>query len=42
MSMGSTCYTIMNNDNSFVYNEPRHELVVYYTGNTFIIELNSI
>jgi len=42
ISMGSTFYTIMYNANSVMYNEPRHELYIYYTGNTIIIELNSI
>jgi len=40
MYMDSTCYTIMYNDNSGMYHEPRHELD--YTGNTVIVELNSI
>jgi len=40
MYMDSTCYTIMYNNNSDMYHEPRHEL--YYTGNTVIVELNSI
>jgi len=40
MYMDSTCYTIMYNDNSGMYYEPRHALD--YTSNTVIIELNSI
>jgi len=40
MYMDSTCYTIMYNENSGMYHEPRHELD--YTGNTVIVELNSI
>jgi len=40
LSMDSTCYTIMYNDNSVMYHEPRHEL--FYTGNTVKVELNSI
>ena len=40
MYMDSTCYTIMCYDNSAMYHEQMHEL--YYTGNTIIIELNSI
>jgi len=40
MYMDSKCYTIMYNDNSVMYHEPRNEL--YYTGNTIVIELNSI
>jgi len=40
MHMDSTCYTIMYNDNSVMYHEPRHDL--YYTVNTIIIEFNSI
>ena len=40
MYMDSTCYTSMYNDNSGMYHEPRHEL--FYTGNTVIVELNSI
>jgi len=40
MYMNSTCYTIMYNDNSGMYHEPRHGL--YYTDNTVIVELNSI
>ena len=38
--MDSTCSTSMCNDNSVMYHKPMHEL--YYTGNTIIIELNSI
>ena len=38
MSMDSTCYTIMYNDNNAMYYEPMHDL--YKTGNTIIIELN--
>ena len=33
-------YTILNNVNSVMYHEPRHDL--YYTGNTIITELKSI
>ena len=33
MYMDSTCYTIMYNYKSVMYNEPRHEL--YYTGPDF-------
>jgi len=40
MYMDSTCYTIMHNDNTGMYHEPRHEL--YYTGNTVIVELYSM
>jgi len=41
MYMDSTRYTIMyNNNNTDMYHEPRHELD--YTGNTVIVELNSI
>jgi len=40
MCMDSTCYTIMYNDNTGMYHEPRHELD--YTGNTVIVELNSL
>jgi len=40
MYMNRTCYTIMYNDNSGMYHKARHEL--YYTGNTIIVELNSI
>jgi len=40
MYMDSTRYTIMYNNNSGMYHEPRHELD--YTGTTSIIELNSI
>jgi len=40
MYMDSTRYTIMYNNNSGMYHEPRHELD--YTGNTVIVELNSI
>jgi len=40
LSMDSTCYTIMYNDNSVMYHEPRHGR--FYTGNTVIVELNSI
>jgi len=40
LSMDSTSYTIMYNDNSGMYHEPRHEL--FYSGNTVIVELNSI
>jgi len=39
MYLDSTYYTIMYNDNSGMYHEPRHEL--YYTGNNVIVELNS-
>ena len=38
--MDSTRYTIMYNNNIGMYHEPRHELD--YTGNTVIVELNSI
>jgi len=37
MYMDSTCYTIMSNDNSGMYHEPRSEL--HYTSNTYIVEL---
>jgi len=40
MYMDGTCYTIMYNDNSGMYHEPRHEF--HYTGITVIVELNSI
>jgi len=40
MYMDSTCYTIMYNNNTGMYHEPRHELD--YIGNTVIVELNSI
>ena len=40
MYMDSTCYTIMYNDNSGMYHEPRHE--PYHTGITVIVQLNSI
>jgi len=40
MYMDSTRYTIMYNNNTGMYHEPRHELD--YTGNTVIVELNSI
>jgi len=38
--MDMTCYTIMYNYNSGMHHEPRHEL--NYTGNTIIVELNSM
>jgi len=40
MYIGMTCYTIMYNNNSGMYHEPRHDLD--YTGNTVIVELNSV
>ena len=40
MYMDSTRYTIMYTNNSGMYHEPRHELD--YTGNTVILELNSL
>ena len=40
MYLDSTRYTIMYNNNTGMYHEPRHELD--YTGNIVIIELNSI
>jgi len=40
LCMDSTCYTIRYNNNSVMYHEQRHEL--FYTGNTVIVELNSI
>jgi len=40
MYMDSTRYTIMYNNNTGMYHEPRHELD--YTGITVIVELNSI
>jgi len=40
MNMGSTSYTIMYNNNTGMYHEPRHELDL--TGNTVIVEENSI
>jgi len=36
MYMDSTRYTIMYNNNTGMYHEPRHELD--YTGNTVIVE----
>ena len=43
LSMDSTCYTIMYNDNSVMYHEPRHELfILVILINTVIEELNSI
>jgi len=40
MYMDSTRYTIMYNNNTGMYHEPRQDFV--YTGNTVIVELNSI
>jgi len=40
MYMDSTRYAIMYNNNTGMYHEPRHELD--FTGNTVIVELNSI
>jgi len=40
MYMDSTRYTIMYNNYTGMYHEPRHELD--YTGNTVIVKLNSI
>jgi len=40
MYMDSTRYRIMYNNNTGMYHELRHELD--YTGNTVIVELNSI
>ena len=40
MYMESTRYTIMYNNKTGMYHEPRHELD--YIGNTVIVELNSI
>ena len=40
MYMDSTRYTIMYNNNTGMYHEQRHELD--YTGNTVIVEFNSI
>ena len=40
MYMDSTHYTIMYNNNTGMYHEPRHEHD--YTDNTVIVELNSI
>jgi len=42
MYMDITRYTIRYNNNTgmYMYHEPRHELD--YTGNTVIVELNSI
>ena len=40
MYMDSTRYTIKYNNNTGMYHEPRHELD--YTGNTVMVELNSI
>jgi len=40
MYMDGTRYTIMYNNNTGMYHEPRHELD--YTGNTVIVELISI
>ena len=40
MYMDSTRYTTMYNNNTGMYHEPSHEL--HYTGNTVIVELNSI
>jgi len=40
MYMDSKRYTIMYNNNTGMYHEPRHQLD--YTGNTVIVELNSI
>jgi len=40
LSINSTCYTIMYNDNSVMYHEARHGL--FYTGNTVIVSFNSI
>ena len=40
MYMDSTRYTIMYNNNTAMYHEPRHELD--YTGNAVIVELDSI
>jgi len=42
MSMDRIFYTIMYNANSCMYHEPRHEIYIYNTSNTIIIELNSI
>jgi len=40
MSMYSTCYAIMYNDNSDMYYEPMLDL--YLTCNTILIELSNI
>jgi len=40
MYVDSTRYTIMYNNNTGMYHEPRHELD--YTGNIVIVELNGI
>jgi len=39
MYMDSTRYTIMYNNDTGMYHDPRHELD--YTGNSVIVELNS-
>jgi len=35
-----SCYTIMYNNNTGIYHEPRHEL--YNTGTTVIVELKGL
>ena len=40
LSMDSTCYTIMYNDNSGMYHEPRHEHLLYFLFEYSYIFLN--